>query len=68
VSLFNGAEGVARAFNVILSEQHTVTSQSQDCSSDIWRTINNAFLAGIRDDSEDQDVDGCTNAWMRITD
>ncbi len=58
MSLFNGAEGVARAFNMILSERCTVTSQSQDCSSGIWWTINNVLLAGITDVCEDQVVDG----------
>ncbi len=56
--LFNGAEGVARAFNLILSKRCTVTSQSQD----------NVFLAGSTDVCEDQVEDGCTNAWMREAD
>ncbi len=68
MSLFNGAKGVARAFNVILSERCTVTLQSQDCRSGIWWTVNNVFLAGITDVCDDQVVDGCANAWMRIAD
>ena len=58
--LFYGAEGIAHAFNMILSEQCTVMSQSQDC--------NNVLLAGITDVCEDQVVDDCTNAWMSIAD
>ena len=68
MSLFNGAEGVARAFNVILSEQCTLTFLSQDCGSGIWWAVNNVFLAGITDVCEDQVVEGCTNAWMRVAD
>ena len=68
MSLFNGAKSVARAFNMVLSERCTVTSQSQDCGSGIWWTVNNVFLAGITDVCDDQVVDGCTNAWMRIAD
>jgi hypothetical protein len=68
VSLFNGAKSVARAFNVILSERCTVTLQSQDCGSGIWWTVNNVFLAWITDVCDDQVVDGCANAWMRIAD
>ncbi len=58
MSLFNGAEGAARAFKVILSERCTVTSQSQDCVFGICWTVNNVFLAGITDVCEDQVVDG----------
>ncbi len=68
MSLFNGAESVVSAFNVILSERCAVTSQSQDCSSGIWWTVNNVFLAGVTYVCEDQVVDCCTNAWMRIAD
>jgi hypothetical protein len=57
--LLKGAEDVAHAFNVILRER---------CSSGIWWTVNNVFLAGITDVCDDQVVDGCTNAWMRIAD
>jgi hypothetical protein len=68
VSLFYGAEGIACGFNVILSELCTVMLQSQDCSSGIWWTVINVFLAGITDVCEDQVEDGCTNAWMRVAD
>jgi hypothetical protein len=53
-----GAEGIACAFSVILSERCTMTSQSQDCKSGIWWTVNDVFLAGITDVCEDQIVDG----------
>ena len=68
MSLLDGAESVARAFNVILSDWCAVTSQSQDCRSGIWWSVNNVFLAGITDVCDDQVVDGCTNVWMRIAD
>ncbi len=68
MSLFNGAKGVARAFNVILSERCRVTLQGQDFRPGIWWTVKNVFLAGITDVCDDQVVDGCTNAWMRIAD
>jgi hypothetical protein len=68
VSLFNGAKGVVCAFNMILSERCLVTLQSQDCGSGIWWTVNNVFLAGITDVCDDQVVDGCAIAWMRISD
>ena len=55
-------------FNMISSEWCTVTMQSQDCSSGIWWTVNNAFPAGITHVCEDQVDDGCTNAWMRMAD
>ncbi len=63
----HGVEGIARAFNVIMSERCTVASQSQDCSSGIWWTVNHVFLVGITDVCEDQVLDGCTNTWMRIS-
>jgi hypothetical protein len=68
VSLFIRAESVAHAFNMILSEWCTVTSQRQDCSPGIWWTVNDVFLAGVTDVCEDQVVDCCTSAWMKIAD
>jgi hypothetical protein len=68
VSLLNGAEGVVREFNMILSERCTVMSQSQDCGPGIWWTVNNVFMAVITEVWEDHVVDGFTNALMRIAD
>ena len=45
-----------------------MTSQSQDCSSGNWWTVNDVFLAGVTDVCEDQVVDCCTNALRRIAD
>ena len=53
---------------MILSEWCTVTSQSQDCSSGIWWTVNDVFLAGTTDVCEDQVEDGCSNTWLGIAD
>ena len=55
-------------FNMILDERCAVTSKSENGSSGVWRTVNDVFLAGITVVGEDQVVDGCANAWMRIAD
>ena len=68
MSLLDGVEGFARAFNVILGERCTVTSKSQNGCSGIWGTVNNVCLAGLTDVGENQIEDCNTNTWMRVID
>ena len=47
VTLFNGIKGFSCAFNMIWSKRGTMSAESKDCSSGIWWSINDVFLAGI---------------------
>ncbi len=45
-----------------------MATQGEDCSSCIWRSINDKLLARLTDVGEDQSVQSCANKRMGITD
>ena len=47
VTLFNGIKGFSCAFNMIWSKRGTMSAESKDCSSGIWWSINDVFLARV---------------------
>ena len=53
VTLFDGIKGFSCAFNMIRGERSTMSAESKDCSSGIWWTINDVFLARVTDMCKD---------------
>ena len=66
VALFDGVKGFSGAFNMIWSERGTMSAESKDCSSSIWWTIYDVFLARITDMCEDEIVNCSANAGMGV--
>ena len=68
MALFDSIESFSCAFNVIRSERGTMSAKGEDCSSSIWETVDNVFLTGITNMSEDKIVESSANERMRVGD